>query len=91
MCFKNLFHYFSVFLKNNYQDETISLDNEENLVAQGLIVQKFSIPDDSKHIQRLNVNYIADKDGYKANYTLIKEEASYKDRLSPLTLKSVAG
>lgn len=72
-------------------DGTISQDNEGHIIAEGLIVQKFEIPNDSDHILKINIDYVADKDGYRTKYVLVKEEFVARERVSVATLKSVAG
>lgn len=67
------------------------MDNEGIIKSEGLIVQKFSIPNDSGHVLKVTVMYIADKDGYQPKIIWMKEEFTDLPRLSPSTLKSVTG
>ncbi|TMW52451.1 hypothetical protein DOY81_002466 [Sarcophaga bullata] len=82
---------FSVAIQNALHDANISLDNEGNLIFKGLIVQKLKIPHDPDNILRINLEYVADKNGYKSKYVLIKEEFIEIKKLTPAALKSIAG
>ncbi|KAM7359485.1 uncharacterized protein ACRADG_013036 [Cochliomyia hominivorax] len=82
---------FSVSLKNALHKSTISSDHEENLLSEGLIVQKYAIPNDPGHVFKVIVEYVAGKDGYKPKVMWIKEEYVEILRLAPNTLKSVTG
>ncbi|XP_037805332.1 uncharacterized protein LOC119599588 [Lucilia sericata] len=82
---------FSVSLRYTLRDETISLNDDGNLVVEGGIVQKFSIPNDDKHVQKLDIVFVADKNGYRPIVILVKEKFDDTHRLAVSTLKSTAG
>ncbi|XP_037805291.1 uncharacterized protein LOC119599561 [Lucilia sericata] len=81
---------FSVSLRYTLRDETISLNDDGNLVVEGGIVQKFSIPNDDKHVQKLDIVFVADKNGYRPIVILVKEKFDDTHRLAVSTLKSTA-
>ncbi|XP_023297057.2 uncharacterized protein LOC111679687 [Lucilia cuprina] len=82
---------FSVALRRTLRDETISLNDEGNLIVEGGTVQKFSIPNDDKYVQKLDIVFVADKDGYRPIFILVKEKFDDTHRLAVSTLKSTAG
>ncbi|KNC21411.1 hypothetical protein FF38_12613 [Lucilia cuprina] len=73
---------FSVALRRTLRDETISLNDEGNLIVEGGTVQKFSIPNDDKYVQKLDIVFVADKDGYRPIFILVKEKFDDTHRLA---------
>ena len=49
------------------------------------------IPHDPDYILKLNLEYVADKNGYRTKYVLTREELIQILKLNPSTLKSVTG
>lgn len=79
-------------MRRGLRQETISLENDKDLIVEGTQVQRYSIPNDPTHELKSVVNYIGDKDGYRANYTITQEEAEPQIlRLNPSTFKSLSG
>ncbi|XP_037805292.1 uncharacterized protein LOC119599562 [Lucilia sericata] len=80
---------------DSYREETFSLKNEntseEELVIEGTNTQKLYAKDSNNFVYRLETTYVADKDGYRAKYKLIRVPLIELLLLGPSTLKSLAG
>ncbi|XP_046804101.1 uncharacterized protein LOC124419323 [Lucilia cuprina] len=75
---------------NSYREETFSLKNEE-LVIEGTNTQRIYAKDSNNFVYRLETTYVADKNGYRVKYKLIRMPLIEVLSLSPSTLKSLTG
>ncbi|XP_037805333.1 uncharacterized protein LOC119599589 [Lucilia sericata] len=78
-------------VEDSHRSELISLDNEGYLKKEGSFMEDFEISGDDENRLTLTVIYVADKDGYKAKYILVKKKYYKPQHLNPSTLKSTAG
>ncbi|XP_023297055.2 uncharacterized protein LOC111679685 [Lucilia cuprina] len=86
----------NVLYSDSQRQKTISLKNEntpeEELIIEGTHVLKIFSKDNPDFVYRIETIYVADKDGYRVKYKLIREPImQILLGLSPSTLKSTAG
>ncbi|KAM7364722.1 uncharacterized protein ACRADG_001095 [Cochliomyia hominivorax] len=87
---------FEIFDGDSIRQETFSLKNEntpeEELIIEGTHKQQIYPQDNGGFVYRIETIYVADKDGYRVKYKLVREPSiSVVAALNPMTLKATAG
>lgn len=60
-------------------------------MIEGYQVQRFDLPNDLDHELKIILEFVGDKDGYRAKFTITQAEATESLRLNPSSLKSLSG
>ncbi|XP_011295305.2 uncharacterized protein LOC105262321 [Musca domestica] len=82
---------YNVFVNRGLREETISLEDDKDLVIKGNLIQVLPLPNNKDYAIKLEIDYDGTKNGYRAHYILTREEAVEVLRLSPSSLKSISG
>ncbi|XP_065359484.1 uncharacterized protein LOC135953482 [Calliphora vicina] len=82
----------NILFDDTFRQETFSLKNEEELIIAGTLMQKIYPKDNIEFVYRFETIYVADKNGYRVKFKLIREpNVQVVLQLNPSTLKSAAG